>query len=53
MCCSLQSTVTVMQCVGRLAELMVDLPDYCDHFLSMLIKILEDYIKTCRQSYQG
>ena len=49
----LQSTVTVMECVGELSELMQDLPDYCDYFMSMLIRILEDYRNTSHQSYQG
>ena len=42
-----------MQCVGSLAELMEALPDYCDYFLSMLIRMLEEYRDTSRQSYEG
>ena len=42
-----------MECVGELSELMQDLPDYCDYFMSMLIRILEDYRNTSHQSYQG
>ena len=43
----------MMECVGELSDLMQDLPDYCDYFLSMLIRILEEYRDTSQTSYQG
>lgn len=49
----LQSTVTVERCIQDLRELMLALPAYAEHFLSIICNILHNYRETCQAAYRG
>ena len=48
-----KSTAVVARSLQDLCELMQDLPDYADHFVNMICKILQEYLDSCHSAYQG
>ena len=49
----MQSTVAVAKNIQELRDLMRNLPDYADHFLNMICKLLQEYRTTCHSSYKS
>ncbi|KAK2144045.1 hypothetical protein LSH36_791g00032 [Paralvinella palmiformis] len=49
----LKSTVLVAQSIQELCELMYVLPDYADQFLSMIVKILQEYRLVTNNTYKN
>ena len=49
----LQSAVQVRRFVASLRTLMTSLPDYCNHFLSIICGVLVQYKEACGQQYRG
>jgi len=45
--------VTVERCIQDLRELMLALPAYAEHFLSIICNILHNYRETCQAAYRG
>lgn len=49
----LQSTVAVEGCVKDLQQLIMALPVYTEHFLSIVTNLLRAYRETCQAAYRG
>ncbi|XP_037071509.1 exocyst complex component 4-like [Pollicipes pollicipes] len=49
----LQSAVQVRHFVASLRTLMTSLPDYCNHFLSIICGVLVQYKEACGSQYRG
>ena len=53
LCVPCQSALVLWECIEELQRLMVDMPIYSAHFLSIVVELLQGYLDAWSASYRG